>query len=412
MRRLIVVVASLVTAAACGSKGPTGPSNTARFALSGIVTGAGGGGVAGASVEVIAGVNVGTATMADGGGRYTLSNLSTGAMTIRASAQGFIPQTTDINLTADQPANFSLSLASFFTNGKVLDAVTQAGFGNVALSGDGIIGSASDANGSFSVIASAGSTDPRLVIFTSPKIIERRTNVRVPGSDINVSLISSMFDVRAFDEMFRTTMLTRWTSAPPLLVETRALQFTSINAADQVALADQMSDSEYNSLVNDLSWALPQMTGGAFSSFASVSRQTSPEGTNVHILNSNVITVSRVVGLFGATGFWGYSRWQYRPDGTIIAGIVTLDRDFERSGSGFIRALRSHELGHGLGYNHVTVRFSVMNASGRVEPNSWDLDAARVAFQRPPGNRSPDTDPGGWSTNTVSGPAVWSPPIR
>ena len=132
----------------------------------------------------------------------------------------------------------------------------------------------------------------------------------------------------------------------------------------------------------------------------------------MHILNSNVITVSRVVGLTATAGFWGYSRWQFLPDGTVVSGMVTLDRDFERSVSPFRRSLRSHELGHALGYNHVTVRPSVMNSAARIEPNAFDLDACRIAFARVPGNRAPDADPSNASLNRLARIAIWSEPIR
>jgi hypothetical protein len=224
-------------------------------------------------------------------------------------------------------------------------------------------------------------------------------------------LISGSFDLRAFDEMFRAPQLRRWTSAPPILLEMRSLQFTDVNMMDAVALADVMPDAEANSIVDDMSWALPQLTGGTFSSFASVTRQTAAQGARVSLLNDDVITVSRVVGLTAATGFWGYGRWRFQSDGRVVAGIVMLDRDFDRSGSSFVRSLRSHELGHALGYNHVTVRTSVMNAQARTEPNDFDRDAARIAFQRPPGNRAPDVDPASASINRVL-TATWSAPIR
>jgi hypothetical protein len=172
-----------------------------------------------------------------------------------------------------------------------------------------------------------------------------------------------------------------------------------------------MPDAEAASLVSDMTWALPQLTGGSFSNFASVSRQTAAQGARVNLLNDDVITVSRVVGLTAATGFWGYGRWRFQNDGRVVAGIVMLDRDFDRSGSSFVRSLRSHELGHALGYNHVTARTSVMNSQARTEPNDFDRDAARIAFQRPPGNRSPDVDPSSASINRVI-TATWSAPIR
>ena len=79
-----------------------------------------------------------------------------------------------------------------------------------------------------------------------------------------------------------------------------------------------------------------------------------------------------------------------------------IDRDFDTSGSPFARSLHAHELGHALGYNHVTVRTSVMNADARTEPTPFDLDAAKIAFERAPGNASPDNDAIGSNMN-VSG---------
>ncbi|HKW01512.1 MAG TPA: hypothetical protein VJN96_16925 [Vicinamibacterales bacterium] len=302
--------------------------------------------------------------------------------------------------------------SSFVATGRAVDALTQAGYGGLTISGDGLQTSATDVSGAFTISASAPATDPRLVVFTGPGIVERRTNVRVPGAAISVSLISSGFDLNAFNQMFRSSSsLLRWTTAPPLLIETRALQFTTVGAPDQVALSDQMTDGEVAQLADDLTWALPQMTGGTFPAFASVSRQTSAEGATVHILNAGVITVTRVVGLNATAGFWGYSRWLFQPDGTVTGGMITLDRDFERSSSPFRRSLRSHELGHALGYNHVSSRPSVMNPAATIEPNTFDLDACRIAFARAPGNRPPDADPSNASLNRV-GAAIWSAPIR
>ena len=64
-----------------------------------------------------------------------------------------------------------------------------------------------------------------------------------------------------------------------------------------------------------------------------------------------------------------------------------------------------------LGYQHVTARTSVMNSQARTEPNDFDRSAALIAFQRPPGNRSPDVDPTSASINRLL-PATWSAPIR
>jgi hypothetical protein len=152
------------------------------------------------------------------------------------------------------------------------------------------------------------------------------------------------------------------------------------------------------------------LTGNAFATFADEQRETAAEGTRVRVSRSGLIVVARYEGLTAATGFWGYTRWAWNGAGEMTAGIVMLDRAFETSGSQFRRSLRAHEFGHALGYNHVTVRASVMNQAARLEPNSFDRDAAKFAFQRPPLNRSPDIDPDPFTGNlrALTSQVFWS----
>jgi predicted Zn-dependent protease len=59
-----------------------------------------------------------------------------------------------------------------------------------------------------------------------------------------------------------------------------------------------------------------------------------------------------------------------------------------------------HELGHALGYQHVTLESSVMSG---IQPTSslteFDREALRIIYQRPPGNRAPDIDPPAYVMN-------------
>ena len=48
-----------------------------------------------------------------------------------------------------------------------------------------------------------------------------------------------------------------------------------------------------------------------------------------------------------------------------------------------------------------------MNPTPVVDPNTFDRDATTLAFQRSPGNVSPDTDAATFSTNTVGGGVTW-----
>lgn len=298
--------------------------------------------------------------------------------------------------------------SAFVTSGSLVDVLSGAAVPGVTAAGAGITGGPSDVAGRISIVAEASLADPRTVTFSQASVVARQLSLKIPGADVAVSLIPAAFDLTAFDELLRVTQLQRWVTAPPLRVQSRLLQFTSTSANEAIGLDEVLTDDERASVEADLTWALPQLTGSQFPAFATITRETVAEGASMSVLNTGVITVARYKGLQAATGYWGYSRWQYRSDGTVIGGSIMLDRDFEKSGSIYRRSLRTHELGHALGYTHVTVRPSVMNSSARIEPNTFDRDAARIAFQRPPGNRRPDADPSGYSANIAAAAAVWS----
>src|SRR5206468_764846 len=135
---------------------------------------------------------------------------------------------------------------------------------SIAIAGDGISPAASNGAGAFTVSASTDPATPRTVTLTGAGFVTRQTYLRIPGPDALVSLIPASLDLRAFDEMFRTSMLLRWTTAPPLRIQLRTLQFTSINDTALSSLSEQMSEDEATALIADLTWALPQLTGGRF----------------------------------------------------------------------------------------------------------------------------------------------------
>lgn len=363
----------------------------------------------GVRVAITDGQNTGRTATTDATGAYALNDLMPGSITAEASLGGFLTDRTSLNLSGGQSANFTLR-PQFVTGGRIEVATTHAALPSVTIRGDGIAGAGANASGAFKIMATSGSADPRLLTFTAPGMVDRRTGVKVPGADTVISLISSGFDLSAFDQMFRSPGLTRWTTQPPLIISKRSVTFTSADMESGIALEDSLTDDEMVSLRSDLMWALPQLTGGTLR-FAGVTEMTAAPGSEVQLLITKAITVVRAVGLSEATGFWGIGRYQTQPDGTVTGGFLMLDRDFDRTGGPYQRSLRSHELGHALGYNHVTARPSVMNPAATLEPNAFDLDACIIAFARVPGNRTPDIDPDAASINRA-GPARWSKPIR
>ena len=423
-RRSLAIVLRAGMAVVCGGKDPAGPSPTptpapspspspqpATASLSGRVTASDTSPLANARVEIVAGVNAGQATTAAADGTYRFSALQQGTMTIRAVATGFVASARAVTLSADTVTDFRLDLASVMTQGRVFDAVTDEGIGGVTILGDGISGT-SDPSGAFQIAAGGAGDAPRQATFMGSNIVTRQAYLRLPGPDAAVPLIASAFDLNSFNQMLRAPSLRRWTSPPPLLVERRTLRFVDVNASSAAALDETMTDAAYDGLLSDLQWALGSMTGSPGYTFASISDRQSASGSDAQLLNTGTITVARLSGLTQATGFWGYGRWQSNGAGVVVSGIIMLDRDFDTGTSPFIRTLRAHELGHALGYNHVTLRESVMNSSARIAPNAFDLAAFRIAFQRKPGNVAPDIDPSDASLNVLMSGLTWGPPIR
>jgi hypothetical protein len=301
--------------------------------------------IGGATVSISAGVNAGRTTTADGSGRYALADLSAGQFTLRAVATGYQALEQTVNLSGDLVQDAALTLSQFTTNGRLVDVLTSAGIGGVAVTGDGVVTTPSASDGFFSITGSTAGGDPLLFTFSASGIVERRTSLRVPGPDAIVSIIPASFDLRAFDEMCRTSQLLRWTSSPPLVIERRTLQFTSTNASTFTALAGSLSDGEVGLLEGDLTWALPQLSGNRFEGFAGVNVQESAPGSVVPFLVSGRIIVARFDGLTASTGFWGFSRWQFRSNGEVIGATIMLDASFDSSGTNmFLWWIRSRQV--------------------------------------------------------------------
>ena len=285
-------------------------------------------------------------------------------------------------------------------NGITLDAISDRPLSGATVKIDGLGQATTSTTGGFHLDAAA----PQLVrgvTVSSSETVDRSTRLRVPGPDVTLTLMPTSLDLAAFDQMFRSSggVLHRWTSPPRVIVQSRVLQFTNVSDVDYTALGTVMSDADATSILADLTWTLPQLTGNTFSQLGDQQRETASEGDRVHVSRQNLVVVARYEGLTTATGFWGYTRWSWNGAGEMTAGIIMLDRNFDTSASPFKRSLRAHEFGHALGYNHVTSRASVMNSAATIEPNAFDRDGAKFAFLRPPLNHSPDVDPDPFTGN-------------
>jgi len=295
------------------------------------------------------------------------------------------------------PSAPSSSNPATVLQGQTVNAIDGAAAPSVSVRVGGRVPVTTDTNGLFEVEVGGPGTFDATIRGTG--IVERQTTVVSPSQGrARLSLIPASFDLTAFDEMFRTSnaRLVRWTSRPSLVVLASVMEYRTGTGNEYAAASEQLSDEEVNQMVAHLTEGLALLTGNSFTSFESVDVERPSAGTRVNVARTGRIVVGRYNGIVSFAHTIGYGQWQELSNGTVVAGSMFLDRDFDKEDARR-RLLRMHELGHALGYLHVTARTSIMNPSVGPEPTDFDRAASKIAFQRVPGNRSPDIDP------TVSG---------
>jgi hypothetical protein len=270
----------------------------------------------------------------------------------------------------------------------------------------------SDDSGFFQTTVNGAGTYAAIV--RSSGTVERQTTVSAPDSDARLSLIPASFDLSAFDELARSThsRLQRWTTKPSLVVIVPVLLYTPGVEDTYIAAGDKMTDLEASNMITHLTEGLSILTGGSYTAFGSTVLERPAPGDAVSVKRPGKIVVGRYTGIAAGDGTIGYGTWLEDSDGAIGGGAIFLDEAFDH-GDSRRRLLRIHELGHALGYQHVTSRTSIMNPVIGPEPTDFDRMAATIAFQPPPGNRAPDHDPEPASRvgSHPAGGARWAPPI-
>jgi hypothetical protein len=248
-------------------------------------------------------------------------------------------------------------------------------------------------------------------VVSGAAVVERRTMVTGPSSvPARLSLMPASFDLQAFDQLFRTAnaRLQRWTTRPSLVVLGTVMNYRG-PAEQFTATSETMTDDEISVLIAHVNEGLALMTAGTYTSFADVIIERTPSGEQTSVARAGSIVVGRYNGVQTFASTIGYGTWAESEDGSVVAGAMFLDSRFDKNDERR-RLLRIHELGHALGQLHVTTRESIMNPAIGPEPTEFDRQAAVVAFQRQPGNVSPDTDPG---TTAKSGTwnVRWAAPV-
>lgn len=182
-----------------------------------------------------------------------------------------------------------------------------------------------------------------------------------------------------------------WKAAPELVILTAVMDYTPDGLTSGYAATDEsLTPAEVAQLSGDLTGALSDWTAGQFGSFSAVRTLSVAPGTTQKIFKKGQIIAGRFRGVQSTAGTLGYGGRTTR-DGEITSAAVILDRDFDRA-SDRRRLLRTHELAHALGYNHVQARQSVMNPHVGSDLTDFDRSAIRIAFA-PGSGPAPFTHP-------------------
>jgi hypothetical protein len=236
--------------------------------------------------------------------------------------------------------------------------------------------------------------------LTHPDFIERRTAVKLPASGVHLSMIPSTFDQAAFEELApraTTTGLRRWTQDPSLTILTNAVEYDGVSY-NPLVTDRGIPETDFNCLLDGVKRAIGPMSDNTLT-FKKVETLALPAGSHFSVPSTPegtiVIAVAHGVNANGrASPFAGV-------DPTVLVrGVVWVSADnLPLCGSTAARVY-PHELGHALGYEHVTREASVMSG---IDPTSglteFDREAIRIVYQRTPGNRSPDVDPPAFVVN-------------
>ena len=309
--------------------------------------------------------------------------------------------------TPFRPAPVVTTVSRADATGQVVDASNpSAGIAAVMISGTGTSTAYTDSSGFFTV-TTPGSTFA--LLLWHPDFVERRTAAVLPATGLHFSMIPSTFDRVAFEELApRSTSsgLRRWIQQPSLVVLTNIVEYDPVRLLPRVT-DRAVAPGDFTCMLDGVRNAIGSMSDGTLR-FKSVEVVAAPVDSRFSISDTPegtiVLMTARGVGANGRAGAIAGSR-----PNIFVRGAIWIDSsEFALCGTTAARVY-PHELGHALGYEHVTMASSIMSG---VLPTptltAFDRDAFRIIYQRPPGNRAPDIDPPDYVINASLVPAALS----
>jgi hypothetical protein len=190
-------------------------------------------------------------------------------------------------------------------------------------------------------------------------------------------------DAQALQEMFGSSQgPERWRLAPALTILVSVMEYKPGGDVEYTATSERLREAEIAELIRDLTSGLAVLTADTFQQFSSIRYEVVPADATATVSRPDQIVAGRFNGLRRAVHTLGFGGRRAKKDGTITAGAILLDNEFDATSTSR-RLLRTHELGHALGYNHVHARASIMNPRIGTEPNEFDRAAALIAFRAP-----------------------------
>lgn len=291
------------------------------------------------------------------------------------------------------------------SSGVVLNALSCTPIAGVKVTADVLGETTTGTDGSFRFNGASPATQ-YVITLTSPTTVTRSTFSMLDGVPRVFSLIPNDFSLSAFQEIARPSRfgLLRWTQAPTLIVQVQVIDMSTgmldtntpvdlrnggVSDRSYMATQIMMPDDLVADVVGRLSAVLPQLT--AYPAFKEVRIETAVPGSRVGGFERDgtivVVWVTNIVNQ-GAAGMGLSSGYLTSMIPAIRAGTVFIDYNY----SGIPNVL-IHEFGHSLGYQHTDLTASFMNRSNSPLPTDFDLQAAKIAYDRSPGNKWPDIDP-------------------
>jgi len=96
---------------------PVMPPAASTFTLTGLVTDDAGQALSGVAATILDGANTNRITMTDGSGRYTMTTLSSGGLTVRFQRTGYADTTRPVTLTSDTTLNVTMTRSAINLSG-------------------------------------------------------------------------------------------------------------------------------------------------------------------------------------------------------------------------------------------------------------------------------------------------------